>query len=49
MIDAREKRPEGAPAVVDDAADRNPAEADAVIASLAPDQSGARPWPIARW
>jgi hypothetical protein len=35
-------------AVVDDAADRDAAEADAVIAALAPDQAGARPLPDGR-
>ena len=34
---------------VDDAADRDAAEADAVIAALAPDQPGALPCPSARW
>src|SRR5207302_2536831 len=37
VVDAGEQRAE-MPAVVDDAADRNAAEADAVIAALAPDQ-----------
>ena len=40
MIDARQMRREGA-AVVDHAADRHAAEADAVIAALAADQPGA--------
>ena len=41
MIDAGQQRAEEF-AVVDDAADRNAAEADAVIAALAADQPGAR-------
>ena len=41
VIDAGQQRAEEF-AVVDDAADRNAAEADAVIAALAPDQAGAR-------
>ena len=41
MIDAGEQRAEEF-AVVDDAADRDAAEADAVIAALAPDQARAR-------
>ena len=41
MIDAGEQRAEEFP-VIDDAADRNAAEADAVIAALAADQTGAR-------
>ena len=40
MIDAGQKRAEGF-AVVDDAADRNAAEADAVIAAFAADQARA--------
>ena len=46
MIDAGEQRAEEF-AVVDDAADRNAAEADAVIAALAADQPGARRRPRA--
>ena len=41
MIDTGEQRAE-MPAVGDDAADRNAAEADAVIAALAADQPSAR-------
>src|SRR5262245_40998135 len=41
VVDAGEQRAEEF-AVVDDAADRDAAEADAVIAALAPDQAGAR-------
>ena len=41
VIDAGKKRAEEL-AIVDDAADRNAAEADAVIAALAADQAGAR-------
>ena len=41
MVDAGEQRPEEF-AVVDDAADRDAAEADAVIAALASDQARAR-------
>ena len=49
MIDARQQRPPGA-AVGADAADRNPAETDAVVAALPADQAGARrPWPIDFW
>ena len=44
VVDAGEQRAEEF-AVGDDAADRNAAEADAVIAALAPDQAGARPSP----
>ena len=40
MVDAGEKRSEEFP-VIDDAADRNAAEADAVIAALTADQAGA--------
>ena len=42
MVDAGQQRAEEL-AVVDDAADRDAAEADAVIAALAADQAGARP------
>src|SRR6266536_2427963 len=41
MVDAGEQRSEEF-AVVDHAADRNPAETDAVIAAFTPDQAGAR-------
>src|SRR5262249_7907067 len=41
MVDAGEQRAEEF-AVIDHAADRDAAEADAVIAALAPDQTGAR-------
>ena len=41
MIDAGEQRAELL-AVIDDAADRDAAEPDAVIAALAPDQAHAR-------
>src|SRR3954452_6602635 len=41
MVDSGQQRAEQFP-VVDDAADRNAAEADAVIAALATDQPGAR-------
>src|SRR5262249_4331268 len=41
MVDAGEQRTEEF-AVIDHAADRDAAEADAVIAALAPDQTGAR-------
>ena len=41
MVDAGEKRSEEFP-VIDDAADRNAAEADAVIAAFTADQAGAR-------
>jgi len=44
MIDPGQKRAEEF-AVVDDAADGNPAEADAVIAALAADEPGARAFP----
>ena len=44
VIDAGEQRAEEL-AVVDHAADRNAAEADAVIGALAPDQALARPVP----
>src|SRR5580700_7988575 len=44
MIDAGQQRAEML-AVTDDAADRNAAEADAVIAALAADQPGARGLP----
>ena len=47
VVDARQMRREGA-AVVDHAADRHAAEADAVIAALAADQAGARRLPAAR-
>jgi hypothetical protein len=41
MVDAGQQRAEEFP-VADDAADRDAAEADAVVAALAPDQAGAR-------
>ncbi len=44
MVDAREERAEVL-AVVDHAADRNAAEADAVIAALAADEARARALP----
>src|SRR3546814_4646093 len=44
MIGARQAGAEGA-AIADDATDADPAETDAMIAALAPDQSGARALP----
>ena len=41
MVDAAQRRPEGL-AVADDAAHRDAAEVDAVVAALAADQPGAR-------
>ena len=48
VIDAGEQRAEEF-AVVDDAADRNAAEADAVIAALTADQAGARALAAELW
>ena len=44
MVNARQQRPV-LPPIIDNPANRNPAEADAVIAALTPDQPGARPLP----
>jgi hypothetical protein len=48
VVDAGQHRAEGL-AVVGHAADRDAAEADAVIAALAADEAGARASPRTRW